>query len=338
VGATNFEVAIGRIREGTDRILAPARWIEATKQFGFSLVPLVWIALGLLTVRISIEPMRQWVLEQRDRALRCRQCGYLLIGLETPRCPECGYAFDCCPMCRRDFSADSKLSERGSRIHPRSAVLARIPRDVLTRIQWCVVALMLVWLLWVLDVVTDRHRWSHVNTRALVVPTGMGRLPPPIAWLIHVFPPIGLAAIFWSCALTWKGKFLAYLTILASGAVMFEETATAATTRWSWLGSRLWGFGVAAPVIPTVGMYLMLGALCARRPSRSVLLMYATALAFVFGFVATLPSVSSALLEISPILVLFFSSAPPFLSIVAAIVAWQQIRQILHTKAADHEL
>lgn len=33
----------------------------------------------------------------RERDLdgpRCRQCGYLLIGLTVPRCPECGTAFD----------------------------------------------------------------------------------------------------------------------------------------------------------------------------------------------------------------------------------------------------
>jgi len=29
---------------------------------------------------------------QRDRACRCRNCGYILRGLSEPRCPECGEA------------------------------------------------------------------------------------------------------------------------------------------------------------------------------------------------------------------------------------------------------
>lgn len=29
-----------------------------------------------------------------DAALRCKSCGYLLIGLKQARCPECGAAFD----------------------------------------------------------------------------------------------------------------------------------------------------------------------------------------------------------------------------------------------------
>jgi hypothetical protein len=27
-------------------------------------------------------------------APQCKACGYILLGLTEPRCPECGYAFD----------------------------------------------------------------------------------------------------------------------------------------------------------------------------------------------------------------------------------------------------
>jgi hypothetical protein len=30
--------------------------------------------------------------ERRSERLRCRSCGYLLVGLESDRCPECGNA------------------------------------------------------------------------------------------------------------------------------------------------------------------------------------------------------------------------------------------------------
>ena len=43
-----------------------------------------------MAVTIRIWPLRQAGEYGGDRSPRCLQCGYLLIGLSSTRCPECG--------------------------------------------------------------------------------------------------------------------------------------------------------------------------------------------------------------------------------------------------------
>ena len=64
-------------------------------------VPLAhWIAIALwvgFCCRIAAVFRRKWEAEKLRRANeppQCRECGYILIGLPEPRCPECGRAFD----------------------------------------------------------------------------------------------------------------------------------------------------------------------------------------------------------------------------------------------------
>jgi len=47
--------------------------------------------LGTLT-SVTVRPWR--IVGLADAHLRCKSCGYLLIGLGGPKCPECGTAFD----------------------------------------------------------------------------------------------------------------------------------------------------------------------------------------------------------------------------------------------------
>lgn len=56
-----------------------------------------FVAMGVLYA-IAVIPvsMLAWLRPPRPPAgeLKCPQCGYLLYGLQEPRCPECGTAFD----------------------------------------------------------------------------------------------------------------------------------------------------------------------------------------------------------------------------------------------------
>jgi peptidoglycan/LPS O-acetylase OafA/YrhL len=49
--------------------------------------------------------------------LRCKRCGYLLTGLTSNRCPECGESFDARAMLRERREARERL-EQGERARP----------------------------------------------------------------------------------------------------------------------------------------------------------------------------------------------------------------------------
>jgi hypothetical protein len=48
------------------------------------------LASGTWTVYLFAKDRRQ----RRPEGPRCQKCGYLLIGLPEPRCPECGTPFE----------------------------------------------------------------------------------------------------------------------------------------------------------------------------------------------------------------------------------------------------
>lgn len=70
------------------------------------------ISLGALIARKAHAEYRS------ERGSRCRACGYILIGLREPRCPECGAAFDASE--NPHFEGD--LTAAGSTASPRPAI------------------------------------------------------------------------------------------------------------------------------------------------------------------------------------------------------------------------
>ena len=75
-----------------------------------------WWFFGLLLVTLAnllLAVHRLKRLVPSDGPPRCRQCDYLLIGLNEPRCPECGTAFDLSLLTDveypQDFSAIPEL-------------------------------------------------------------------------------------------------------------------------------------------------------------------------------------------------------------------------------------
>ncbi len=55
-----------------------------------------WVpfTLSLMAVSACLLSHRPLLRLQRLRKGQCLECGYHLIGLPAPRCPECGKAFD----------------------------------------------------------------------------------------------------------------------------------------------------------------------------------------------------------------------------------------------------
>jgi hypothetical protein len=65
------------------------QWGPSDAQRPFEIMSLVYT--------MALLPLTYWALKNSPRVAspwECRRCGYLLFGLTTPRCPECGEAFD----------------------------------------------------------------------------------------------------------------------------------------------------------------------------------------------------------------------------------------------------
>ena len=60
----------------------------------------VWILCGFAALLLAIPAAwccwRVGIRRRRRSTSRCVKCGYLLVGLPEPRCPECGTEFDPC--------------------------------------------------------------------------------------------------------------------------------------------------------------------------------------------------------------------------------------------------
>jgi hypothetical protein len=291
-----------------------ARFVAANLVFGFSLGFVEITGLILLTLRLMIGLIQKWVRDERQHRLRCRNCAYPLWGLTVPRCPECGLQFDSCLLLNR------------------GRTLTFLSWDPLLTVQAGIAGWAVLWMLWLIEIAVAQPRWTHAHTWTIVAPTGMDVLPVPLAWLIHVSAPALLACTFWSCSLSWKGKALASLVVLASALLFLDSVHSAISHRLSMFGTRGWAIGRAATYMPSVGFYVMLGALLKRDARKPAVLMYGTAAAFTLSFLATLPKVVPWVSGLGAFPVLGVALGPPLLSIIATLTAWREIASVLREK------
>lgn len=67
-------------------------WVDVIVVYGIGLLltwPLTLVAGIVHALGAASSPP-----SSGPRPMHCRSCGYILIGLSEPRCPECGRAFD----------------------------------------------------------------------------------------------------------------------------------------------------------------------------------------------------------------------------------------------------
>jgi hypothetical protein len=78
-------------------VLVHSDWLEHVAEkysllIGTIVFTSIILSIFLVAGATSVQAAQAVITLQDDR--RCKECGYFLIGLTTPRCPECGTPFD----------------------------------------------------------------------------------------------------------------------------------------------------------------------------------------------------------------------------------------------------
>jgi ribosomal protein L37E len=55
---------------------------------------IIWVIMYTLAFTVVTQGVVALSKRGQGNEERCEKCGYILYGLQTPRCPECGTAFD----------------------------------------------------------------------------------------------------------------------------------------------------------------------------------------------------------------------------------------------------
>lgn len=312
------------------QVSPPWRVVKAGIKYGISLWPLVLCAIGTLGLRLAIVPLRKLFPGKEDSSSVCANCGYLLRGLELPGCPECGFLRG-----TDEKGVNCKRVYRTSLFNP--TPLFPCNRHVLLQVECCILAWAVLWLFWALDVFTMEGGWLNVYSGALTIPRSSDVLPIPIALFLHVVPPACLALVFWNSGITWRGRLLAIVVLLAS-ATLFVDALLAATRSGRMLLSPSAGFfRMLVAYLPSMGFYVVLGSICSRVPSKLPMLMYFVSCLYGVGMLLSIPQLTNMASWVGPEVVFLALLAAPLFSICGTIAAFWQIRRVVKAQGALRE-
>ncbi len=74
-------------------VVGPIAGFDEGPEAGWQILIVIWL---MVAVPVILSSRFFWVQPRRDELpdpLRCPKCGYSLLGLTEPRCPECGQEF-----------------------------------------------------------------------------------------------------------------------------------------------------------------------------------------------------------------------------------------------------